>query len=163
MPKTILLAVTHLERPSGCIEGFRFMWAFYVNGYRPDRHCQPCFRGRRVEDFCTPTAECGRVLTLDRMDRYPFVYVCGVGTGPRAELRHKNLHFPLRYAAGALAETTTYNGYRFRAENAELVPIPPLPSGWGGKTDEHVRCKNFQFAVAYFGAPSMNALNPTSF
>ena len=36
---------------------------------------------------------------------------------------------------------------------AIALPIPPLPNGWEGKPDEHVRCKNFQFAVAYFGYP----------
>jgi hypothetical protein len=59
----------------------------------------------------------------------------------------------LKYVEGAVVEATTYNGYTFRAQNAVLLPIPPLPLGWEGKTEEHVRCKNFQFAVAYFGYP----------
>ena len=88
------------------------------------------------------------------MDRYPYVYICGVGSGPKALRRDRNLHFPLEHAAGEVAEITTYNGYRFRAENARLLPIPPLPSGWQGKSEEHVRCRNFQFAVAYFGYPT---------
>ena len=141
----------HPTMAPGKIQGFRFLWAFYVNGYDPEFHCQPCFRGERVVGFCTPTAESGRPIILDKLDRYPYVYVCGVGIGPKNELRHKNLHFPLQYVEGAIAEATTYNGYVFRARNAAMLPIPPLPPGWQGKADEHVRCKNFQFAVAYFG------------
>jgi len=153
MPSPIVLEVTHPELAPGRIQGFRFLWAFYVNGYDPALHCQPCFRGCRVGAFCTPTAESSRPVVLDRAHRYPYVYVCGVGTGPRGELRNKNFHFPLKLAEGEVAEATTYNGYRFRAENAIALPIPPLPNGWEGKPDEHVRCKNFQFAVAYFGYP----------
>lgn len=58
-PRTITLIVEHPTAPPGRIEGFRFLWAFYVNGYHPSRHCQPCFRGARVADFCTPTARSG--------------------------------------------------------------------------------------------------------
>jgi hypothetical protein len=126
MPPQILLEVTHPEMPPGKIQGFRFLWAFYVNGYQPTLHCQPCFRGRRVDAFCTPTAESFRPVVLDRAHRYPYVYICGVGIGPRRELRSKNLHFPLKLAEGHVAEATTYNGYRFRAENAIALPIPPL-------------------------------------
>jgi hypothetical protein len=87
------------------------------------------------------------------MDRYPYVYVCGVGSGLKSELWKKNLHLPLRYAEGQVLEFTAYNEYRFRAENAALVDIPELPEGWQGKDREHTRCKNFRFAVAAFGFP----------
>jgi hypothetical protein len=48
---------------------------------------------------------------------------------------------------------TTWNGYTVELFNAEVLPIPPLPKGWEGLDLEHTRCKNFQFAVAYFGYP----------
>jgi hypothetical protein len=72
--------------------------------------------------------------------------------GPKRDLHLKNLHFPLEYREGAVAEATTYNGYVFRARNAAIVPIPPLPDGWHGLDTEHTRCKNFRFAVGAFGA-----------
>jgi len=87
------------------------------------------------------------------MDRYPYVYVCGVGVGPKDELWRQNLHFPLRHEEGTVAEIESYNGYRLRAQNAVQVEIPALPEGWHGKDREHTRCKNFQFAVASFGYP----------
>src|SRR5262245_8756800 len=98
---SITLEVTHPTLPSGPLLGFRFLWAFYVKGYRPDRHCQPCFKGRRVAEFRTGRALSGTPIVLNLMDLYPYVYVCGVGEGPKRELRHKNLHFPLAYRQGA--------------------------------------------------------------
>ena len=151
--RAISLEVTHPDGSSGPINGFRFLWAYYVSGYRPDKHCQPCFIGARVPEFCTPTAMSGRRVELNRMHQYPYVYICGVGSGPKSELWQQNLHFPLRYAEGRVEEVTTYNDYRFRAENAERVTIPELPEGWEGKPRKHTRCKNFQFAVAMFGNP----------
>ena len=87
------------------------------------------------------------------MDRYPYVYICGVGAGRNDQLRAQNLHLPLEYREGGLVETTAYNGYVFRAHNAAAVPIPPLPDGWNGLEEQHTRCRNFQFAVASFGYP----------
>jgi len=151
--RSIFLEVTHPKGTVGRIEGFRFMWAFYVNGYYPEKHCQPCFKGSRVPHFCTPSATSGQRIEFDRMDRQPYLYICGVGSGRKVELKEQNLHLPLMYAEGAVEEKTTYNGYRFRAENARRVSVPELPEGWQGKSREHWRCKNFQFAVAAFGYP----------
>lgn len=151
--RSIFLEVTHPELAPGRIAGFRSMWAFYVNGYNPDKHCQPCFRGSRVPHFCTPTATSGQRLEFDRMGRQPYLYICGVGSGRKDQLKEQNLHFPLVYAEGSFAEKTTYNGYRFRAENARLFDVPELPEGFQRKSREHSRCKNFQFAVEAFGYP----------
>jgi hypothetical protein len=155
--KSITLEVRHPTIPDGKIQGFRFMWAYYVNGYKPETHCQKCFTGRRVEEFSTRTASSGSTIAFDDMDSYPYVYVCGVGEGPKPELRTQNLHLPMKFKEGGVVEVTTYNGYVFRAENAEEVPIPPLPDDWMGLDREHARCKNFQFAVACFGSPASPA------
>jgi hypothetical protein len=141
----------------GPIEGFRFFWAFYVKGYRPERHCQPCFRGKLVKEVCTATVRSGVEYRLDAIERYGYVYVCGVGTGPKAQLKDKNFHLPLRFREGGTVTATTWNGYTVTARNAEAVPIPALPEGWQGLSREHTRCKNFQFAVAQFGYPPAEA------
>ena len=151
MTQTITLTVSHPIIPPGKIEGFRSLWAFYVNGYKPEFHCQKCFTGRLVDDFSTNTAQSGRAVSLDEMDTYPYVYICGVGTGPKSTLGNRNLHLPLRFKRGAVVEKRTYNGYVFRAENAEELEIPSLPDDWMGLDREHARCKNFQFAVSRFG------------
>jgi len=156
MPASILLEVTHPARAPGRIDGFRFLWAFYVTGYRPDRHCQPGLRGRRVPEFCTTTAESGRVVVLDRVDRMPYVYVCGVAAVPKPERGARNLHLPLRFAEGETVEATTYNGYVFRARNAVLLPIPE-PEFRDGRSEEHARCKNYRFAAHHFGPSAARA------
>jgi hypothetical protein len=84
-----------------------------IRGFRADRHCQPCFRGRRVSDFSTATARSGQRVHLDLMDRYEYVYICGVGDGPKNQLAAKNFHLPLRYESGCCVEAPTYNGYVF--------------------------------------------------
>ena len=149
--KTITVSITHPTLPDTPIQGFRFFWAFYVNGFRPEFHCQPCFKGRLVEHFCTGRVLSGRSYSLDAMNIYDYVYICGVGSGPKETLAGKNLHLPLTYSAGEVVRAVTYNGYSIVAENASVVPIPALPDGWNGRDRETTRCKNFQFAVAYFG------------
>ena len=95
----------------------------------------------------------GRSVTCDRMDQYPYLYVCGVASGPKKDLRLKNFHLPLKYENGGLVEAVTYNDYQFRVENAARIEVPKLDAGWQGKPLEHTNCKNFQFAVASFGYP----------
>ena len=152
--RSILLSVSHPDLPEGLIQGFRFIWAFYVGGFRSERHCQPCFRGRRHKEFYTGSARRGRVYELNAMDRYPYVYICGVGIGPDEDRWKQNLHLPLIYAPGKIVTRTAYNGYVFMARDAEEIFIPPLPEGWNGLDRRTVRCKNFQFAVAQFGYPT---------
>jgi hypothetical protein len=155
--QSIVITVTHPSGEEALIKGFRYIWAFYVKGYNPEKHCQPGLIGQRVDEFCTPTAMSGRSVTCDKMDRYPYLYVCGVGAGRKEDLWKENFHLPLSYAAGSVVEKTSYNGYRFRVENAAEVVVPELREGWEGKPREHTRCKNFQFAVACFGYPPGSA------
>jgi hypothetical protein len=149
----ISLSVSHRDLPDGPIQGFRFIWAFYVNGFRPEHHCQMCFKGRRHEQFYTGNACSGRVYDLNAMNRYPYVYVCGVGIGPDKDRWKQNFHMPLIHSPRRTVTRTTYNGYVVCATNALEVVIPQLPEGWNGLDRKTVRCKNFQFAVAQFGYP----------
>lgn len=160
MPKCITLDVSHPDRPAGKIEGYTYFWAYYVNGYRSDKHCQPCFTGSPIPAFNSTTARTGKEFVFDKMDRYPYVYVCGVASGAVKERSRKNFHLALRYAEGRSVSAVTYNGYIVTAQNAVMLQIPALPKNWQpeGATeplpDDMTRCKNFQFAVEYFGYPS---------
>src|SRR5947208_2933960 len=78
----------------GPIRGFGFFWGFYVNGFIPSKHCQPCFRGRRTA-LHTVSAASGREYRMDEMRRFPYLYVCGVAAGPKEERGRKNLHLPM--------------------------------------------------------------------
>jgi hypothetical protein len=153
LKKTIRLQVGHPILEPGLIAGFRFIWAFYVSGFRPEFHCQPCFRGKRVDEFCTGTARSGLTYEFQEMDRYKYLYICGVGSGPKRLRAERNFHLPIEYAEGGVIKRTTYNGYVMPVENAVELPIPALPQDWQGRDRETTRCKNLQFGVAYFGCP----------
>src|ERR1035437_5810609 len=152
MNRTIRLRIEHPTEPAGLIKGFALLWAFYVRGFKPDFHCQECFVGELASNFHSRNHLSGVEIKLDQTDDFRFVYICGVAKGPKDERWRTNLHFPLRFEAGASAETTTYNGYRIVAENAVQMRIPDLSEGWRGLPREHERCKNFRFGVEYFGA-----------
>ena len=151
MTRTITLQIDHPELGAGPVEGFRYLWAFRVSGFRPDRHCQPCFRGSLAKDFATGTVRSGRAVDVTLAPQHRYLYVCGVGSGPKNELHRKNLHLPLRYEAGSIVRKTTYNGYVITVCNAVEMLIPELEDGWKGLDQETTRCRNFRFGMAYFG------------
>jgi hypothetical protein len=148
----IVLRLTHPTIAPGRVEGFNFIWAFYVKGFIPEKHCQFCFKGLRAPNFHSGNAVSGVDIVLDRLDISPIVYVCGVANGPDSERKHRNLHLPVRFEPGATASVTTYNGYRIDVVNAAQLPIPPVPDGYNGLPLRHTRCKNFQFAHSYFAS-----------
>ncbi len=88
---------------------------------------------------------------MDERKTFPYLYLCGVGVGPRNLLHQKNFHLALRPEPGAREVRETYNGYTITVENAIALPIPELPEGWQGLNRETTRCKNFRFGVEYFG------------
>ncbi len=51
MKPIISLHVTHPAIPPGPIEGFSLLWAYYVRGFRPEKHCQECFVGELAENY----------------------------------------------------------------------------------------------------------------
>ena len=104
MAETIRLRVTRPESEPGSIEGFLSLWAFYVDAFNPDVHCQRCFHGANASNFNTRNACTDTDYLFDRIDAFPYLYLCGVGAGKKDERHRTNLHFPLRYEAGAVAE-----------------------------------------------------------
>jgi hypothetical protein len=147
----ITIRLHHPTIPTGRIQGFRFFWAYYVTGFNPAVHCQVCFKGALSNQFKTSTVQSGREYVMDERKTFPYLYICGVGIGPRSLLREKNFHLALRPSEGATESRQTYNGYTIEVSNAEALPIPELPPGWKGLPIEHTRCKNFRFAVDRFG------------
>lgn len=153
----ITLRIAHSTDSAAPLEGFRFFWAYYVSGFKPEFHCQPCFRGRLVQGFSTGRVETAREYVLDSLRPNEYVYVCGVGTGPKSGLAAKNFHLPLRHEPGGRVVAPTYNGFVVTVENAVAMAIPSLPDGWNGRDRETTGCKNFQFAVAQFGYPAQSS------
>jgi hypothetical protein len=82
---------------------------------------------------------------------FKYLYICGVGLGPKVLLHEKNFHLPVELQPGAREVRRTYNGYKVTVENGVAIPIPDLEVGWKGLDLETTRCKNFRFAVGRFG------------
>ena len=139
------------DAPAWARGGFLLIWAFYVKGFIPEKHCQFCFKGLRAPNFHSRNAASGVGIVLDRLDVSRVVYICGVAMGPENQRKYRNLHLPVRFEPGALASTTTYNGYEVEVKNGVALPIPAVPDGYNGLPARHTRCKNFQFAKSYFG------------
>jgi hypothetical protein len=153
MAGAMVLRLVHPTRPAGRIHGFSSIWAFYVTGFRPERHCQACFRGLRAPNFHSRNAMSGVDVILDRLDVSEVVYICGVARGPIQDRRHRNLHLPVRFEPGARAIATTYDGYAVTVEHAMALPIPSVPDHWNGLPPDHTRCRNFRFGMGYFRGP----------
>ena len=151
MKPAITVRIDHPTHEPGPLHGFRFFWAFYVTGFNQAVHCQPCFRGGLSPQLNTRTVRSGQWYTMDERKTFPYLYLCGVGTGPDKQLYLKNFHLPVRYQEGGHVTRETYNGYTLTLENAEALEIPKLDLDWNGLPKRTTNCKNFHFAVAYFG------------
>jgi len=147
----ITIQFGHLEYTSGPIRGFKFFWAYYVTGFDQSTHCQACFRGWLSGQINTRTVDGAKVYSMNERESFRYLYVCGVGTGPKHLLREKNFHLPLEHRPGAREVHQTYNGYSITVENGIALPIPEIEAGWKGLDLETTRCKNFRFAVGQFG------------
>jgi hypothetical protein len=148
---SITIRIDHPELVPGPIQGFRFFWAYYVSGFYQSAHCQPCFKGSLSNQLNTRTARSGELYVMSERRSFRYLYICGVGVGPKSLLHEKNFHLPLEIEPGAREIRKTYNGYTITVENGRPLPIPELEAGWKGLDLETTRCKNFRFAVAHFG------------
>lgn len=147
MPNSIQIVATHPEVP-GRIEGFRFFWAYTVTGFKPEKHCQPCFRGRLSPDMNSTNAGTGS-FEFNLPDG-ALLYICGVAAGPVRLRGERNFHLPLAFQEGASGSAHTFNGYQFAFTNAVRIPMPdPVPRA--GMKESHYRCANFRVAEKWFG------------
>lgn len=148
MTDSIRVSISH-PTASGRIDGFQFLWAFHVRGYRPETHCQDCFIGSRDPVFHSGNASTGQFSFSSPADEV--LYLCGVSAGEIRLRRERNVHLPLRFSPGSTGTFTTYNGYVVSFEDAELLPIPD-PRPRDHLPEAHYRCANFRFAESWFGA-----------
>jgi hypothetical protein len=102
MPQThISVHVEHPDFEPGPVRGFKFFWAYYVNGFDQTVHCQPCFKGSLSRQFNTRTAQSGKLYTMNERKAFRYLYICGVGVGQKHLLHQKNFHLPVEVRLGA--------------------------------------------------------------
>ena len=129
---------------------YRFLWGFYVRGFKPWVHCQPCFRGTRAEGIRADMTD--DVVDLPRPTQ--FFYLHGFAPGPKASRGALNLHLAVRPREGSIAKIQSVYGPIFTIYGAEEIQIQePL-------TDSHLesewkRCKNFRFAAQIYAASQL--------
>ena len=126
---------------------YRFLWGYYVRGFKPWEHCQPCFVGTRA-DGIDPLMGDGDV-ELDLKSDY--FYLCGVAPGPINLRGTFNLHMAVRAKAGSVATVTSKYGPVFTIEGAEEIAIQG-PIEQVGLDESYAGCKNFRFAAQMYPA-----------
>ena len=117
----------------------------YVSGFKPERHCLECLKGR-LEPQVNRTMQDrdDYVLQTD----FPYFYLCAVGRVPRSDT---NVHLAVRPQQGAVASIGSVYGVAFTIRDAFALRVDRLPDGWMGLPKEHTNCRNFQFGVQQFG------------
>jgi hypothetical protein len=125
---------------------YRFLWGFYVRGFKPWEHCQPCFRGTRAPGI-TPTMQNGFV-GLDRPTQ--FFYLHGFAPGLKSQRGERNLHLAVRPQPGSTATVRSFYGPLFTIHDAEQIDIQEPIAGFPASEDTWTRCKNFRFGAQVF-------------
>lgn len=139
--------------PRGAVAGFLHLWVVYVRGFNPKHHCQRCLRGKISGKVTTQATPVLKEIVLDETANYRAVYLCGVAEGKTSDRRYRNLHLPMKSAAGQQFEYNTYNNYTVTVTDAELLPIPIIGDWWNGFSPAFTHCCNFRFGVSLFGIP----------
>jgi hypothetical protein len=130
---------------------FVSLWGMYVSGFRADKHCVACLKGKR-EARVVKTMVDG-IYELDNTYRY--FYLCALGRAPRKDT---NVHLAVEPRQGAVASVGSMYGVTFTIHDALAIRVAKLPIDWLGLGKEFTQCPNFQFGVQQFGYPCPDGL-----
>lgn len=131
---------------------FRYLWGYYVRGFKPWEHCQACFQGALAEGIDAKLDMRDGVELNGNMD---YFYLHGNAAGGPEARREKNMNMAVRPKPGATA-TVRAGEAVFTLEDAEAIeiqgPIMEL---------EHLKmyykCPNFRFGMQMYPTPYENA------
>ena len=137
------------------VQGFWIVWLRHVMAFNPQHHCMKCLLGHNDKRFRKYMPLGSYVIETAA----PWVYLCGVST----EFRWlNNLHVPIRPTGKDKDRFSVqaYTGMGVHVIGGETAEIPALPDGWSGHNKKYTTCRNFQFAVEYFGYPGEVSIPP---
>jgi hypothetical protein len=137
----MLLEVRGLETAP---QKFVQLWGVHVEGFRPDKHCIYCLKGRKEVQIQRDMASGDYQL----QNGAPYFYMFAMGRTPR---RDSNVHLAVQPYPGAVASIGSLYGVTFTIRDARALRVDRLPSGWNGLDDSFTSCRNFQFGVHIFG------------
>jgi hypothetical protein len=156
----ISLTISHPDPAQEVVTGFLQLWAYYVRGFNPSKHCQPCLLGRRSRHVQRNATPLGKTIIFDETANFRQLYVCGLAAGPKVERKGRNLHLALKESPGSQLEVVTYNGFTLSIQDGERLHIPePLPE-LAHLGEDHYRCCNFRFGVEYYGYQTCLVVTP---
>jgi hypothetical protein len=133
---------------------FKHLWGRYPYGFKPWNHCIQCFVSRAATEI-HPEMKDGAIDLKDHL-----FYLCGVGqerSHPDFAQKVTNVHLAVRPRKGSVASMGSVYGVTFTIEEAQAIPIQPLPDGFRGLKPVHTRCKNFQFGHQMFADDASGA------
>lgn len=120
------------------------LWGMYVSGFKPDKHCIYCLKGKKESQIHREMQDGDYALKTDS----PYFYLFAMGRVPKHET---NVHLAVRPQAGSVASIGSVYGVTFTIRDAYALRVDRLPDGWMGLGTEYTRCRNFQFGVQQFG------------
>jgi hypothetical protein len=137
----MLLEVRGMEQAS---QKFVQLWGVHVSGFRQDKHCIYCLKGRKEGQLHRAMASGDYKLDTGA----PYFYLFGMRRAPR---RDSNVHLAVEPYPGAVASIGSLYGVTFTIRDARALRIDRLPKGWMGLDESFTSCRNFQFGVQVFG------------
>jgi hypothetical protein len=137
----VRLEIRGMDKAAG---RFVHLWGVYVSGFKADRHCMYCLKGKKEAGLHKAIEDCDIELATDS----PYFYLFAMGRVPRHET---NVHLAVRPQQGAVASLGSVYGATFTIRDAFALRVDRLPDGWLGLGTDFTRCRNFQFGVQEFG------------
>jgi hypothetical protein len=120
------------------------LWGMYVSGFKPEKHCIYCLKGKKEPQLHREMEDGDYMLKTDA----PYFYLFAMGRVPKHET---NVHLAVRPQAGSVASIGSVYGVTFTIRDAYALRVDRLPDGWMGLGTDYTRCRNFQFGVQEFG------------
>jgi hypothetical protein len=142
----MLLEVRGMESAS---QTFVQLWGKHVTGFRPEKHCIYCLKGRKERQLYRTMPSGDYPLSNDA----PYFYLFAMGRAPR---RDTNVHLAVQPYPGAAASIGSMYGVTFTIRDARALRMDRLPKGWMGLEEDYTSCRNFQFGVQMFGYNPQN-------
>jgi hypothetical protein len=137
-------------------EQFKFLWGFYVRGFKPWEHCQKCLRGTRA-DGIFPSMGNSEVLLPRPTD---YFYLCGYAKGAAANRGKYNLHLAVEPMPGETASVASKYGPVFTIDGARRIVIPNSDEPRAAYGEFDYRCMNFRFGKLMYPTPVIGPTAP---
>jgi hypothetical protein len=132
-----------------------WLWAKYVRGVNPSRHCTNSLRGSYSKHFSKWSPSLSSSIAFDEKPPGSFgaIYLCGVSS--RGYAKHlnypHNVHIAIQPEDG-VSDEWSFENWRVDIRNGRLLVIPDakdLPAQYQSLPAEFTTCRIFRWAVSW--------------